>query len=65
MKERYGSLVGEIEAGKINKKLLEELHELLFKMVRIHLISKSAATKYYKNLKDQFLQLNCYFKIII
>jgi hypothetical protein len=57
MKDRLGLIVGEIEAGNSNKKLLEELHELLFKMVRIHLISKSAATKYYNNLKDQFFTL--------
>jgi methylmalonyl-CoA mutase N-terminal domain/subunit len=40
-----------------NKSLLTELHELLFKMVRVHLISKSSATAYYKNIKDQFFTL--------
>jgi hypothetical protein len=54
MKNRLGLLVGEIEAGNSNKKLLEELHELLFKMVRIYLISKSAATTYYNNIKKEF-----------
>ena len=57
MKNRLGLLTGEIEAGNSNKSLLTELHELLFKMVRIHLISKSAATKYYNNLKDQFFTI--------
>ena len=57
MKKRLGLLTGEIEAGNSNKSLLTELHELLFKMVRIHLISKSAATKYYNNLKDQFFTI--------
>jgi hypothetical protein len=57
MKKRLGLLTGEIEAGNSNKSLLTELHELLFKMVRIHLISKSAATKYYNNLKDKFFTL--------
>jgi len=57
MKDRLGLLVGEIEAGNSNKKLLEELHELLFKMVRVNLISKSAATTYYTNLKKEFFTL--------
>ena len=41
-----------------NKSLLTELHELLFKMVRVHLISKSAATKYFNNLKTEFYTQN-------
>ena len=57
MKHRLGLITGEIEAGNSNKSLLTELHELLFKMVRVHLISKSAATAYYKNIKDQFFTL--------
>jgi len=57
MKNRLGLLVGEIEAGNSNKKLLEELHELLFKMVRVYLISKSAATTYYNNIKKEFFSL--------
>lgn len=58
MKNRLGLIVGEIEAGNSNKSLLAEVHELLFKMVRVHLISKSAATKYYNNLKTEFYTLN-------
>ena len=58
MKNRLGLIVGEIEAGNSNKSLLPELHELLFKMVRVHLISKSAATKYFNNLKTEFYVLN-------
>ena len=58
MKNRLGLIVGEIEAGNSNKSLLPELHELLFKMVRVHLISKSAATKYFNNLKTEFYTLN-------
>jgi hypothetical protein len=57
MKHRLGLITGEIEAGNSNKSLLTELHELLFKMVRVHLISKTAATAYYKNLKDQFFTI--------
>jgi hypothetical protein len=57
MKHRLGLLTGEIEAGNSNKSLLTELHELLFKMVRVHLISKTAATAYYKNIKDQFFTI--------
>ena len=57
MKNRLGLITGEIEAGNSNKKLLSELHELLFKMVRVHLISKNAATAYYKNMKTQFFDL--------
>ena len=57
MKNRLGLITGEIEAGNSNKSLLTELHELLFKMVRVHLISKSSATAYYKNIKDQFFTL--------
>jgi len=57
MKHRLGLLTGEIEAGNSNKTLLTELHELLFKMVRVHLISKSAAAAYYKNIKDNFFTL--------
>ena len=57
MKNRLGLITGEIEAGNSNKSLLTELHELLFKMVRVHLISKTAATAYYKNLKDQFFTI--------
>jgi hypothetical protein len=57
MKDRLGLLVGEIEAGNSNKKLLEELHELLFKMVRVNLISKSAATSYYTNIKKEFFSV--------
>ena len=57
MKNRLGLITGEIEAGNSNKSLLTELHELLFKMVRVHLISKSGATAYYKNIKDQFFTL--------
>ena len=57
MKNRLGLLTGEIEAGNSNKSLLTELHELLFKMVRVHLISKNAAAAYYKNIKDQFFTL--------
>jgi hypothetical protein len=57
MKNRLGLITGEIEAGNSNKKLLSELHELLFKMVRVHLISKNAATSYYKNIKTQFFDL--------
>jgi hypothetical protein len=57
MKDRLGLIVGEIEAGNSNKKLLEELHELLFKMVRIYLISKSAASNYYNNIKKNFFSL--------
>ena len=58
MKNRLGLIVGEIEAGNSNKSLLTELHELLFKMVRVHLISKSAATKYFNNLKAEYYVLN-------
>ena len=58
MKNRLGLIVGEIEAGNSNKSLLAEVHELLFKMVRVHLISKSAATKYFNNLKTEFYTLN-------
>jgi hypothetical protein len=57
MKNRLGLITGEIEAGNSNKSLLNELHELLFKMVRVHLISKNAAASYYKNIKDQFFTL--------
>jgi hypothetical protein len=57
MKNRLGLITGEIEAGNSNKSLLTELHELLFKMVRVHLISKNAATAYYKNIKGQFFEL--------
>ena len=57
MKDRLGLIVGEIEAGNSNKKLLEELHELLFKMVRVYLISKSAASTYYNNIKKEFFSL--------
>ena len=57
MKNRLGLITGEIEAGNSNKRLLSELHELLFKMVRVYLISKNAATAYYKNIKDQFFTL--------
>ncbi len=57
MKNRLGLITGEIEAGNSNKVLLTELHELLFKMVRVHLISKNAAAAYYKNIKDQFFTL--------
>jgi hypothetical protein len=57
MKYRLGLITGEIEAGNSNKSLLTELHELLFKMVRVHLISKNAAAAYYKNIKDQFYTL--------
>lgn len=57
MKNRLGLITGEIEAGNSNKALLSELHELLFKMVRVHLISKNAAAAYYKNIKDQFFNL--------
>jgi hypothetical protein len=45
MKHRLGLITGEIEAGNSNKSLLTELHELLFKMVRVHLISKK--TEFY------------------
>jgi len=54
MKNRLGLIVGEIEAGNSNKELLKELHELLFKMSQINLISRSAATKYYNNIKTEF-----------
>jgi hypothetical protein len=57
MKNRLGLITGEIEAGNSNKALLSELHELLFKMVRVHLISKNAAAAYYKNIKDTFFTL--------
>ena len=57
MKNRLGLITGEIEAGNSNKSLLTELHELLFKMVRVHLISKTAASAYYKNLKDQYFTI--------
>jgi len=57
MKNRLGLITGEIEAGNSNKVLLSELHELLFKMVRVHLISKNAAAAYYKNIKDTFFTL--------
>jgi len=57
MKNRLGLITGEIEAGNSNKSLLTELHELLFKMVRVHLISKNAAAAYYKNIKDNFFTL--------
>jgi hypothetical protein len=54
MKNRLGLILGEIEAGNSNKELLKELHELLFKMSQINLISRSAATKYYNNIKSEF-----------
>jgi hypothetical protein len=57
MKNRLGLIVGEIEAGNSNKELLKELHELLFKMSQINLISRSAATKYYNNIKKEFFTL--------
>ena len=55
--KRLGLITGEIEAGNSNKSLLTELHDLLFKMVRVHLISKNAAAAYYKNIKDTFFTL--------
>ena len=63
MKNRLGLITGEIEAGNSNKSLLTELHDLLFKMVRVHLISKNAAAAYYKNIKDTFLLSKSRFKI--
>ena len=57
MKNRLGLIVGEIEAGNSNKELLKELHELLFKMSQINLISRSAATKYYNNIKSEFFSV--------
>ncbi len=57
MKNRWGLITGEIEAGNSNKSLLTELQELLFKMIRVHLISKTSASAYYKNLKDQFFTI--------
>jgi hypothetical protein len=57
MKNRLGLIVGEIEAGNSNKVLLKELHELLFKMSQINLISRSAATKYYNNIKSEFFSI--------
>ena len=54
MKNRLGLLTGEIEAGNSNVVLLKELHELVFKMAQINLISRSAATSYYNNIKNNY-----------
>jgi len=54
MKNRLGLITGEIEAGNSNKALLKELHELVFKMAQINLISRSAATNYYNNIKNNY-----------
>jgi hypothetical protein len=54
MKNRLGLITGEIEAGNSNKALLKELHELVFKMAQINLISRSAATSYYNNIKSTY-----------
>jgi hypothetical protein len=54
MKNRLGLITGEIEAGNSNKELLKELHELVFKMAQINLISRSAATSYYNNIKSTY-----------
>ena len=54
MKNRLGLLTGEIEAGNSNVALLKELHELVFKMAQINLISRSAATSYYNNIKNNY-----------
>jgi hypothetical protein len=54
MKNRLGLITGEIEAGNSNKALLKELHELVFKMAQINLISRSAATNYYNNIKSNY-----------
>jgi hypothetical protein len=54
MKNRLGLITGEIEAGNSNKVLLKELHELVFKMAQINLISRSAATNYYNNIKNNY-----------
>ena len=54
MKNRLGLLTGEIEAGNSNVALLKELHELVFKMAQINLISRSAATSYYNNIKKNY-----------
>ena len=54
MKNRLGLITGEIEAGNSNVALLKELHELVFKMAQINLISRSAATSYYNNIKNNY-----------
>ena len=54
MKNRLGLITGEIEAGNSNVALLKELHELVFKMAQINLISRSAATNYYNNIKKNY-----------
>ena len=54
MKNRLGLITGEIEAGNSNVALLKELHELVFKMAQINLISRSAATNYYNNIKNNY-----------
>jgi hypothetical protein len=54
MKNRLGLITGEIEAGNSNVSLLKELHELVFKMAQINLISRSAATSYYNNIKSNY-----------
>jgi hypothetical protein len=54
MKNRLDLLTGEIEAGNSNVALLKELHELVFKMAQINLISRSAATSYYNNIKKNY-----------
>jgi hypothetical protein len=54
MKNRLGLITGEIEAGNSNVALLKELHELVFKMAQINLISRSAATSYYNNIKSNY-----------
>ena len=54
MKNRLGLITGEIEAGNSNVALLKELHELVFKMAQINLISRSAATNYYNNIKSNY-----------
>ena len=54
MKNRLGLITGEIEAGNSNVALLKELPDLVFKMAQINLISRSAATNYYNNIKKNY-----------
>jgi hypothetical protein len=54
LKKKFELLEGEIMAGNNNKKLLDDMKELMGNMVRIKLISQNNAISYLKNIKEYF-----------
>jgi hypothetical protein len=54
VKNKYENIIGEIEAGNNNKKILDQLYNILSVMYHLRIISRPNFVKHYKEIKNYY-----------